>query len=146
MKKTILFLGLTLGVGFFTNSCSRNNDTEETLNPWENENYIKQKLIGKWKYWGHFSGYWVDSGETSIYYFTFNDDGTFHYQDMNAYAPKEYKGTYSITPATKTDNAVLYLSYYYKNDYHSRRIYLLDLTEDMVTVFESTWKQRYQKQ
>lgn len=29
MKKTILFLGLTLGAGFFINSCSRDSDTAD---------------------------------------------------------------------------------------------------------------------
>ncbi|QYR02291.1 hypothetical protein [Riemerella anatipestifer] len=151
MKKalSIIFL-FSICASLFV-SCSKDREESENINPYTKKSYIKNLMIGKWKYWGHKSGsIWVDSGETYIYYLTFNDDDTFRYQRIDPYAPSDYTGEYIITPATSTDNAYITII---PNDkkYRSKKLVLLDYDNGKVTLYDDysysgrEWLEKWEK-
>ncbi|MBT0554303.1 hypothetical protein [Riemerella anatipestifer] len=149
MKKALL--GFLACVCLFV-SCSKDREETGSTNPYTKESYIKNLMIGKWKFWGHKSGsIWVDSGEVYIYYLTFNDDNTFRYQNINKYAPEDYNGKYMITPATDTDNAYIILIPNDNKKYRSRKMVLLDYDNGKVTTYDDysysgrDWLEKWEK-
>jgi len=146
MKKFLLIITLALSV-ISVSSCSSKDDEQEIIvNNFENADYIKSQIVGKWNYWGHFStttNSWWYSGDVYKHYFTFNSDNTY---TNKSFSSNTQTGTYSITPATKTDNAILYLNYKEGTQNKQRQIYLKSLENKTVTIYESSFDERYDKE
>lgn len=145
MKKIILFAILSFTVPTLQN-CSSSNDEIEVKNDFTNTEYIKSQMIGRWNYWGHLSpstNSWWYSGDVYKWYFDFKSDNTYTNKSLSSTIQT---GTYSITPATKELNAVLYLNYTENNKSYTRKIYLKGLEGKTATFYESTFDERYEKQ
>jgi hypothetical protein len=142
MKKLIYILVIILGLQNIL-SCS-GNDTDETN---INSEYIKSKMFGKWNYWGYKSpscNCWSYNGDFYKGYFTFTTNNKYTYK--NEVSGDIQKGTFSITPATKSTNAYLTLTYQISDQSKFRNIVLKDLTGNQVILFESSFDQRYDKE
>lgn len=153
MKKTILFLTLAFAAGNFATSCSSRDEdpvTQPEKQDFTNANYIKAQMQGTWKYWGHKSpscDCWVYSGDVYNSYYTFNSDNTYQYKslfDVNV-IPME-TGTYTITPVIGSVNATLNLSYIEKGVQRQKMIILKGLEGNTVTIYTSSWDERFVKQ
>lgn len=145
MKKFILFSALSLLASPIIN-CSANDEEIEVVNNFENADYIKSQMVGKWNYWGHFSSdtnSWWYGGDYNKSYFNFKADETYAYRSAGS---SLQSGTYTIIPATKTDNAVLYLNYKENSKTYVRTIYLKSLEGKIVTIRESSFDERYEKE
>lgn len=123
MKKAILLFGLLCLSGVGTVSCSRDNDEAVVTEKedFTNANYIKKLMVGKWdgaassfdgESWYNFESV-TNSGY--ITYYKINTDGTYLYKPFTKTDDNSYNenGTYTIIPASSTNNAILRLSHKY---------------------------------
>ncbi len=146
MKKTILIFSLVIVASTFT-ACSSSNDDEEIVNNFENADYIKGQMIGKWNYWGHKSpscNCWTYNGDIYKGYFTFANDNKYTFKDEVSGVIQN--GTFFIIPATKTENASLTLNYKQGNIDKYRFITLKDLVNNQAIIYETSYDQRYDKE
>jgi len=145
MKKILILSILSFTTLSITN-CSSKNDEQESVNNFENADYIKSQMVGKWNYWGHKSpscNCWSYSGDVYKHYFDFKLDNTC---TNKSFSSTVQTGTYTITPATKTDNAILHLTYKESSKTYVRIIYLKSLEAKTVTIYESSFDERYDKE
>lgn len=145
MKKLLLLSVITFST-LATTNCSSKDDEDEIANNFENADYIKSQMVGKWNYWGHNSpscNCWVYSGDIYKWYFDFKSDNTYTNKSL---ASTIETGTYTVVPATKTDNAILYLNYKVGSQNKQRKIYLKNLEGKTATIYESSFDERYDKE
>lgn len=148
MRKIFTVLSLsaiTMGTVFTSCSSSGNRDEQvQEKQDFTNANYIKGLMLGKWKYFSHESspGIWIETVYNS--YFIFNSDDTYTFKSITS--EELQNGTYKIYGATSTTDAVLILKYTDKFGNHERSIKLKALNGNVVTIYESTWNERYIKQ
>lgn len=146
MKKILLLSLLTFSTLTITN-CSSKDDELEVVNNFENADYIKSQMVGKWNYWGHKSpscNCWSYNGDIYKGYFTFTTDNKYTFKDE--VSGKLQNGTFFIIPAAKTENASLTLTYQESGIIKYRFIALKDLANNQAIVFESSFDQRYDKE
>ena len=143
MKKLLLFTGLIL-YGLSFNSCSRNDDSEyHTQKVFTNSDYIKNQLTGKWKYWGRFyvdRNEWVNMTETIQYSYDFMPDQTFYYENKNT--EQKINGTFEIIPGSEKVNPYIVIN----TDSGSKKLLLLNFNNNYMSIFESPFEERYEKQ
>lgn len=146
MKK-ILFLSIFTLALLTGNSCSSGTEEVELKNDFTNADYVKVQMLGKWNYWGHKSpscgDCWVYSGDVYKWYFIFKSDGTYECKSLSS---EIQKGTYSISPATKEYNPILYLNYKEGAKDRTRKIVLRKLEGKSATIYESAFEERYDKE
>jgi len=147
MKKFLLIITLALSVISVSSCSSKDDETEVSMNNFENAEYVKSQMLGKWNYWGHKSpscNCWSYNGDIYKGYYTFTSDNKYSFK--HEVSNELQNGTYSITPATKTNNAYLTLTYQISGVNKYRTIILKDLTGNQAIVFESGYDQRYDKE
>lgn len=148
MKKLLTLL-VVISLTTITLNCSsdRNDDTTQQAQDFTNATYIKNTMVGKWKFTAHESsaGVWVNTTYDS--YFVFKTDNTYEYKSVydTSIIPLQ-TGTYAITPVSGNNNAYLTLTYTENNKTYTRKIILKSLEGNVVTIFEDTWNERYTKQ
>lgn len=149
MRKLILF-SLSASLAFLTANCSsdRNNDAvQQEAQDFTNANYIKKQMIGKFQYWGHKSpscNCWVYSGDIFNGYFEFSEDNSYKFKSITSNVIQS--GSYSISPVVGNVNASLSLKYKENGKDYNRFIILKAYENNTVTIFESTFDERYTKQ
>lgn len=144
--KQLLTICFFAAVTLVSVNCSSGNENVEPANDFANTEYIKSQMIGKWNYWGHLSpttGTWWYSGDVYKWYFEFKGNGTYSCKDLSS---EIQNGTYTILPATKTDNPVLYLNYKEGTKDKSRKIILKKLEGKSAVIYESSFEERYDKE
>ncbi|ASK29677.1 hypothetical protein CEY12_05970 [Chryseobacterium sp. T16E-39] len=146
MKKIIL-ISVLVFYGITSTSCSFSDDFDipqkKSLN---NVDFIKNQLMGQWKYWGRFSidrNQWVPNLDAySIYDFKANDIFTFHDKKSG----KVIDGLFKIIPATNKLNPYIELSYTDNGMKINKRVLLLTFNNNFMSIFETPFEERYQKQ
>lgn len=153
MKKLFLLSILTFASLVLFTACGSRDEgpnTPQEAQDFTNANYIKSVMQGTWKYWGHESpscSCWVYSGDVYNSYYKFNSDNTYEYKSIfdTSIVPIE-NGTYSINPVIGGVNASLNLKYTDKGVQKTRVVILKALEGNTVTVYSSSWNERFVKQ
>ena len=147
MRKLLNYLAIFCLTLTLINCSSNESNESEVAQDYTNSDFIKSKMIGKWNYWGHKSpscNCWSYNGDIYKGYFTFTNENKYTYK--NEVSGDLQSGNFSITPATKTDNASLTLNYVISGQTKYRFIILKDLSNNQAIIFESSFDQRYDKE
>lgn len=146
MRKLINILAIICFSCLSWNCSNNETDGNEVVQDFTNSDYIKSQVIGKWNYWGHNSpscNCWIYSGDIHKWYFELKTDFTY---TRKSEGTTIQSGTYSITPATSTENAKITLLYY---DFLQPKLRIIDLKSlegKTAIIYESSFDEKYIKE
>ncbi|WP_223559562.1 hypothetical protein [Chryseobacterium lathyri] len=127
-------------------SCVNNSD-QENENILHDGSRIQKELIGTWKFWGRFSierNNWIPADPDQKFIYIFNSNRTFSYFDEAS--GTILSGDFDIIHATGKTNPYLLLRSKSNGEILSKKILIISLDNEFISIFEHTNEDRYQRQ